>query len=1074
MSDESRVQQLVEETLDSERAPEEVCAEFPELLLEVRERVRQCQAMEAQIEAMFPPSSEGMAARRRRLISLDDSLPEIPGYLVEAVLGRGGVGVVYQAKQLKLNRYVALKMLLSGTYADPHELARFTREAEAVAGLRHCNIVQVYDVGEFDGKPYFTMEFMDGGSLAQKLAGSPQPALQAAKLLAALATAVQIAHVGGIIHRDLKPSNILLAADGMPKITDFGLARQMAGAAAITKEGAHVGTPSYMAPEQALGDANAIGPATDIYGLGAILYEVLTGRPPFKAESASETERQLISKEPVAPSRLNAKVPRDLETICLKCLRKEPERRYASAADLAEDLRRFLEGRPILARPLGWAGRMRRWAAREPAAAALIATIVVVFAMIVVGGFWAQRQRAQARANAARQEQAVEAALAHANDLRKLGHWPEALRALEGAPGLLAISTKPALRERLHRARADADMVVRLEDVRLRLSEGNETIGRASSTADQLYTEAFATYGISLTTSSPAEAAAIVRHSDIRDILLVFLHDWLYWATDASRRNLRALVEAADDDSWRRDFREARAKNNLPKLEQLARSPEAASQPPALISGLGGMLLSDGHRQAAWTLLRSAQQRHPADFWINYLLGHYLEEERPLEAVGYIRAAIAIRPDSDQAYTLLNRALRAAGDASGSADALHQAVALNPTRSNIEDLARLMASQGELEEVHDLWAKVLAHNPPNHDTWYGYAQLCLFLGKEDEYRNTRDAMLSRFEFTDDWITAERTSLASLLLPLSGTGLTRVAAVADRAVADARKSSEPDNGYVQFVKGLSEYRQDHFAQAASLLQTSAQKIPNRPGPLLVLAMTQFKSGSSAQAKKTLANVITIYDWKELHDDHATVWTSHILRREAERLILPNLPAFVQGKYQPQDNDERLALLGTCQSEGLYRAAAQLYADAFAADPALAERLTAECLTRAAHESDAHNRIEVLRAAPRYLAARCAAAAAFGLGKDTPALSEGQRLRLRERAREWLQADLDASLRSLNGGTDTTRDLVAKILTLWKDDSDLAELRESESLNRLPAQEKAAWNALWKQTDDTLIRAHSANH
>ena len=277
---------------------------------------------------------------------------------MQAVLGRGGMGVVYKARDRRLNRPVALKMLLAGAYARPDELERFLREAEAEAALRHANIVQVYDVGDLDGRPYFTMEFVEGGSLAQKLAGTPLPAGQAAALLATLAEAVQAAHDGGIVHRDLKPANVLLTADGTPKISDFGLARRLDDGAGLTQSGATLGTPSYMAPEQARGETQRSVPAADVYALGAILYEMLTGRPPFRAETAAETIRQVVEEEPVPPSRLNAKVPRDLETICLKCLHKEPHRRYASAAALAEDLHRFQRGEPIAARP---AGRPSGW-----------------------------------------------------------------------------------------------------------------------------------------------------------------------------------------------------------------------------------------------------------------------------------------------------------------------------------------------------------------------------------------------------------------------------------------------------------------------------------------------------------------------------------------------------------------------------------------------------------------------------------------------------------------------------------------------------------------------------------------
>ena len=251
-------------------------------------------------------------------------LPRVLGYEVQGVLGRGGVGVVYQARHVRLNRPVALKMLLAGAYAVPEELERFLREAEAVAGLRHPNIVQVYDIGDMDGRPYFTMELVEGGSLAKKLAGTPEPARRAAALVSAMAGAVHAAHLSGIVHRDLKPANVLLTADGTPKVTDFGLARRLEGGGGLTLSGAPLGTPSYMAPEQARGDKAAIGPATDIYALGAILYECLTGRPPFRAETPAATLQQVLADEPVPPVRLNPRVPRDLDTICLKCLHKEP------------------------------------------------------------------------------------------------------------------------------------------------------------------------------------------------------------------------------------------------------------------------------------------------------------------------------------------------------------------------------------------------------------------------------------------------------------------------------------------------------------------------------------------------------------------------------------------------------------------------------------------------------------------------------------------------------------------------------------------------------------------------------
>jgi hypothetical protein len=314
------------------------------------------------------------------------SLPRLPGYEILQELGRGGMGVVYQGRQVSLNRLVALKMILAGTQAGAEARARFRSEAEAVARLHHPNIVQIYEIGEHDGRPYCALEFVDGGSLAGRLAGTPLTPHQAARLMATVAHAVQAAHDRGIVHRDLKPANVLLTRDGQPKVTDFGLAKQLDSGQDRTQSGAILGTPCYMAPEQAGGHSKTVGPAADVYALGAILYELLTGRPPFQGATALDTVRQVLSTEPLPPSRVNALLPRDLETICLRCLEKEPQRRYPRAADLADDLRRFQDGEPIHARPVGRAEKLRRWCRHNPALAVLVglsAASLVLLAFLV-------------------------------------------------------------------------------------------------------------------------------------------------------------------------------------------------------------------------------------------------------------------------------------------------------------------------------------------------------------------------------------------------------------------------------------------------------------------------------------------------------------------------------------------------------------------------------------------------------------------------------------------------------------------------------------------------------------------
>jgi eukaryotic-like serine/threonine-protein kinase len=309
----------------------------------------------------------------------------VAGYEILDVLGRGGMGVVYKARQVGLNRLVALKMILAGGHAGHEELHRFQVEAEAVARLQHPNIVQVFEVGQRDGLPFFSLEFVDGGSLARRIAGEPMPARQAAALLETLARAVHHAHTQGIVHRDLKPANVLLTAQGMPKIADFGLAKRLEVDAGQTGTGAILGTPTYMAPEQAQGRTRDIGPPCDIYALGAILYDLLTGRPPFKGESVLDTLQLVQSVEPVPVRRLQPKVPHDLETITLKCLEKDPKKRYPSANALADDLRRFLDGEPVRARPTPAWERAWKWAKRRPAVAALLLVSAAAVLALTVG-----------------------------------------------------------------------------------------------------------------------------------------------------------------------------------------------------------------------------------------------------------------------------------------------------------------------------------------------------------------------------------------------------------------------------------------------------------------------------------------------------------------------------------------------------------------------------------------------------------------------------------------------------------------------------------------------------------------
>jgi serine/threonine protein kinase/Flp pilus assembly protein TadD len=330
---------------------------------------------------------ETLAASRATPVNLAIA-STVAGYEILGTLGRGAMGVVYRARQCSLNRVVALKVIQSGAHATAEQLARFRLEAEILAGLQHPNIVQIYEVGEHNGRPFLALEFVDGGSLDRRLAGKPLQPGAAALLVETLARAMHSAHQRGIVHRDLKPANILLSSNEIPKITDFGLAKRLEEDRGQTQSGAILGTPSYMAPEQALGQIRDVGPLADVYALGAILYELVSGRPPFLGQTILQTLEQVRTLEPTRLTRLRPRVSVDLETICTTCLAKNPQKRYPSALAMAEDLHRFLSDEPISARPAGPIERTVKWAKRRPTSAALLLVSLIAVTAIVGGSLW--------------------------------------------------------------------------------------------------------------------------------------------------------------------------------------------------------------------------------------------------------------------------------------------------------------------------------------------------------------------------------------------------------------------------------------------------------------------------------------------------------------------------------------------------------------------------------------------------------------------------------------------------------------------------------------------------------------
>jgi serine/threonine-protein kinase len=694
MAGNSQVLGLIVEMLDSGKTPEEVCCDCPDLLPAVQQRWQEFCRIDAGVRALLPGLGTLVGADAITPMPCSAGLPQVPGYEVEAVLGRGGMGVVYKARHLALKRTVALKMMAG--HSDPADRVRFKVEAEAVARLQHPNIVQIYEIGEANGVPFFALEFVEGGSLANRLADRSLPPRDAARLVTALADAMHLAHSRNFIHRDLKPANVLLTGGAdtpidqcQPKVTDFGIARQLDADSGQTQVGAIMGTPSYMAPEQAEGRAHAAGPAADVYALGAILYECLTGRPPFQGATPLETLEQVRSREPAAPSALDRQAPRDLETICLKCLRKEPEWRYSSARELAEDLGRFVRGEPILARPVGAAERVQKWVWRRPAAAGLLVAVLLLLAAGGIGASLVYQQRAAASARQAQTDQEARRVLEQARDLLAKGWQVADLGKLTEAEaeGSRAMSiarsggaSAGAQREaeafskdaagRLGRAQKNRDLMEAVLDVGAPQETDTyvgDKAGRlmvlAHPSVDEQYAAAFRRWGLDVDGTAEDEVVARLgtEPAVVTQELIAALDNWALERRrqkrpEAEWQRLLRVAERLDPGEEHRRLRGLLFKGSLPRAEAVAGLAGVGSPWPAI-----------------WELARGNAWRE-------------LQE---------VRTGITPRTEPVLTVVLLGRALAAVGDGAGAEELLRRAAAARPGQVLLLDaLGKLLEGQG--------------------------------------------------------------------------------------------------------------------------------------------------------------------------------------------------------------------------------------------------------------------------------------------------------------------------------------------------------------------------------------------
>jgi serine/threonine protein kinase/Flp pilus assembly protein TadD len=654
-------------------------------------------------------------------------------YQLLAQLGEGGMGVVYKACHRELGRVVALKMIKAGAHAEQKDLARFLAEAGAVAKLHHPNIVQLYDFGTHEGLPYFTLELMADGALAGKLRDGPLAPREAAGLIELLARGMHHAHQAGIIHRDLKPANILLQIEdcgskieesgkstisnlqsAIPKIADFGLVKRVEAGDEQTVSGAIMGTPQYMAPEQAKGDSKRVGPAADVYALGAILYECLTGRPPFRGPTLWETVQQVLRSEPVPPRRLQPNVPKDLETVCLKCLHKETDRRYTSAEALAEDLRRFRVGEPIQARPVGWVERAAKFAKRHRAAAALSVAVALFAVAAISASIWVLHERvvrAEAEANQvkleaklhleetrrAEQKKPLEKSLAEAlaglNQQRQQLHellskpltsarlmsdlagWEKRVTQLRDSwekANLLVTANQDVLADTSWSAELESwnkqigaderdwQVAKELADIQL---EATSLFGRnvQPELVVKKYVVPFGKLKLDLQHGNVDKLAAIVTAAPLRYVLVAALDHWAITSIDDSemQRRLMAMARKADPDPWKDQLRTVTVAENLPKLQEIAAKMNLDHESPQTILLLFWVLKQASGKHHL-PVLRQALLYHPGDFSLNFELGFWTKD--PVEKVACLRAALAQRPNDLAANTCLGTILTDQGD----------------------------------------------------------------------------------------------------------------------------------------------------------------------------------------------------------------------------------------------------------------------------------------------------------------------------------------------------------------------------------------------------------------------------